>query len=171
MSRPSSRLSAQSQTTTTAIGSHAHARSSSALSASSSSVAGGGPGFAPFTPGAHNKKSARNSRLGLSAQQVDKLSETIASVKRGPSSHSSTDVHGDRRREGTEGSGDVFADRKGKGRGKGEWTELAARWTAVRLHLRVTPNERTYAPLDTSQQSHMHPIRPSSPKPRLSRPL
>ncbi|KAK9895692.1 hypothetical protein P389DRAFT_160282 [Cystobasidium minutum MCA 4210] len=61
-------------------------RPHSSLSAGSAytHVASASAARVPFTPGATNKTS-KIANIGLSAKQVDKLSETIAEVRRGPS--------------------------------------------------------------------------------------
>lgn len=108
MSRPSSRLSGVSR-----VSDQQHARNSSepasslggrererehrSVSSSSSNAtilarphsslsSSSAHARVPFTPGA-NSKISKIANLGLSAKQVDKLSESIANIQRGPSTN------------------------------------------------------------------------------------
>lgn len=120
-----------------------HARPNGTSSAAGSlSSASGAPysGAVPFTPGAA-AKSSRNTKLGLSVFEMDRLGETIASAQRGTLGtqeeqrrherrNGSEGGEEDKRREWKElqrrretmpvgGTGkEAVADRKGKGRGK-----------------------------------------------------
>lgn len=77
----------------------------------------------PFTPGATNKTS-KIANIGLSAKQVDKLSETIADIRRGPSisrnrDSSSSTLQSKPAHAAVAAAGDAeLHDRKGKGKGQ-----------------------------------------------------
>jgi len=94
------------------------ARSHSSLSTTSAHAR------VPFTPGA-NSKISKIAHLGLSAKQVDKLSESIANIQRGPSTNgqqprrASASQHEPASRPvATDARNTDMQDRKGKARGK-----------------------------------------------------
>lgn len=77
----------------------------------------------PFTPGATNKTS-KIANIGLSAKQVDKLSETIADIRRGPGlsrnrDSSSSTLKSKPAQAAVAAAGHAeLHDRKGKGKGQ-----------------------------------------------------
>lgn len=103
-------------------------RPHSSLSAGSAytHVASASAARVPFTPGATNKTS-KIANIGLSAKQVDKLSETIAEVRRGPSLARRDNDSSSQRQSIKPGNAAPLVaignhanshDRKGKGRGR-----------------------------------------------------
>lgn len=177
MSRPSSRLSAGSLHTrdrdepARQYQQLHHARSASSLSVSNA--------MAPFTPGPAASKtvSGRNSRLGLSVKEVNRLSETIASVQRGARSSLddantiSNGLTARQRPASTTGSSRSHAtsatvvDRKGKARGENDWQGLA---NSANDHpvASVAPNASFLAEasfVDAPLNSRVKPVASASP--------